>query len=341
MKKILLSLFAFLVLLNTVQAQLAKTDDVKKQLQTENKDTVAFIYGGVFNLGFNQGFLHNWAAGGELASITANAVFSGYTIRMHHRRIWTNNLDMTYGLFYAYSNAFIPKKTDDRIDLTSKYGVRIDTASNFYITGLFNFKSQFSKGYDYAAPNWDTFSTSRFLSPAYLTAAVGLEYRRGSNLSLFLSPIAGRLTFVDKYYTMMNPEGAFGVEYGKSMRVEMGAYFSGRYMVDITKNLSFKTRLDLFCNYLAKDSKDTLGNIVKKDNPGNIDIMFDNLFALKVGKFVSLTLGATMIYDNDVPYDKMKTDPVSGLEVPKDEPGTGLGWVQMKQMFTVGFIYKF
>jgi hypothetical protein len=340
MKRILL-VFIATFSLATAQAQLTNADNVKKQLATENKDTVAFIYGGVFNLGFNEGFLHNWAAGGELASITANAVFSGFTIRMNHRHIWTNNLDMNYGLFYAYSNMFVPRKTDDRLDFTSKYGVRLDTASDFYVTGLLNFKSQFTKAFDYSAPSWDTFSTSRFLSPAYLTAAIGIEYRKGSNLSLFLSPIAARLTFVDKYYTLMNPEGAFGVEYGKTMRAEFGAYFSGRYMVDITKQLSFRTRLDLYANYLAKNSTDSLGNVVKKDNPGNIDVLFDNLFAWKVGKYVSLTLGATLIYDNDIPYKSTKTDPVTGLEVSKDEPGEGLGWVQLKQMFTVGFIYKF
>lgn len=340
MKKILLLITVACLAFGNANAQLEKTDDVKKQLQTENKDTVAFIYGGVFNLGFNQGFLHNWAAGGELGSITANAVFSGYTVRMFHRHIWTNNLDMNYGLFYAYSNNFEPRKTDDRIDLTSKYGIRLDTASDFYITGLFNFKSQFSKAYDYALPNWDTFSTSRFFSPAYITLAVGLEYRKGSNLSLFLSPVAARFIFVDKYYTIRNPEGAFGVEYGKTVRTEFGAYFSGRWMVDITKNLSFKTRLDLYSNYLAKNSVDSLGVVVKKDNPGNVDVLFDNLFAWKVGKFVSLTLGATMIYDNDIPYEKTYVD-ATGTEVPKDDPGVGLGWMQLKQIMTVGFIYKF
>lgn len=324
----------------TANAQLEKTDDVKKQLQTENKDTVAFMYGGVFNLGFNQGFLHNWAAGGEIASLTASGVFSGYTVLLNHNQVWTNNLDLNYGLFYAYSNDLIPRKTDDRIDFTSKYGIRTDTGNNFYITGLFNFKSQFSKAYDYSAPNWDTFSTSRFLSPAYLTLAVGLEYRKGSNLSLFLSPVAARLTLVDKYYTVRAPEGAFGVENGKNMRFEVGAYFSGRYMIDITKNLSFKTRLDLYSNYLAKNAKDSTGAIVKKDNPGNIDVLFDNLFAWKVGKYVSLTLGATMIYDNDIPYKKTYLDEL-GNEVPKDDPGKDLGWIQLKQIFTVGFIYKF
>lgn len=339
MKKLLLLTVACLAF-SDANAQLEKTDDVKKQLQTENKDTVAFIYGGVFNLGFNQGFLHNWAAGGELGSITANAVFSGFTIKMKHRHIWTNNLDMNYGLFYAYSNRFVPRKTDDRIDLTSKYGIRLDTASDFYLTGLFNFKSQFSKAYDYSQSNWDTFSTSRFFSPAYFTLAIGMEYRRGSNLSLFLSPAAARFTFVDKYYTIRNPEGAFGVEYGKTTRTEFGAYFSGRYMVDITKNLSFRTRLDLYANYLAKNSLDSLGNVVKKDNPGNVDVLFDNLFAWKVGKFISLTLGATMIYDNDIPYQKTYIDE-TGTEIVKDDPGAGLGWMQLKQIMTIGFIYKF
>ncbi len=340
MKKVLLLITVACLAFSNANAQLEKTDDVKKQLQTENKDTVAFIYGGVFNLGFNEGFLHNWAAGGELGSITANAVFSGFTIRMKHRHIWTNNLDMNYGLFYAHSNRFVPRKTDDRIDLTSKYGIRLDTASDFYLTGLFNFKSQFSKAYDYSQSNWDTFSTSRFFSPAYFTLAIGMEYRRGSNLSLFLSPAAARFTFVDKYYTIRNPEGAFGVEYGKTTRTEFGAYFSGRYMVDITKNLSFRTRLDLYTNYLAKNSVDSLGVVVKKDNPGNVDVLFDNLFAWKVGKFVSITLGATMIYDNDIPYQKTYID-ATGTEVVKDDPGAGLGWVQLKQILTIGFIYKF
>ncbi len=37
-------------------------------------------------------------------------------------------------------------------------------------------------------------STSKFLSPAYFTLAAGLEYRRGSDISLFLSPLAARVT---------------------------------------------------------------------------------------------------------------------------------------------------
>lgn len=320
--------------------QLSEADKLKTSLSTENKDTVAWVYGGTTNLGANQGFLHNWAAGGEISALTINSLFSGYLNRLCHRHLWTNNLDLAYGLYYAYSNQFVPRKTDDRIDLTSKYGYRLNPKHDFYLSGLFNFKSQFTPGYDYNAPMWDTFTTSRFLSPAYFTLAAGVEYRKGNALSLFFSPAAARITVASRDYTRRLPEGAFGIEYDKNLRFELGAYFSGRYQVDITKNLLFKTRVDLYTNYLAKDKKDTLGNVVKKDNPGNIDIFWDNLFALKVSKYVNVTLGATLVYDNDIPFVKTYTDN-TGVEQPKNEPAEGLGWWQVKQVLTVGFQYKF
>ena len=335
MRRIILLVAAVLFFLQPVKAQLSKVDEVQKQLSTENKDTIAWTYGGVLDIGLNEGFLHNWSAGGEIASLTVNGLFSGHLERLHGREIWGNNLDMTYGLFYAYSNSFVPRKTDDRIDFTSKYGVRIDTTKNFYLTGLFNFKSQFTKGYDYTKADFKDSSTSKFLSPAYFTAAIGAEYRRGTDVSLFLSPIAARLTVASKYYTDMTPAGAFGVPYDKTSRMALGAYFSGRYVVNINKNMIFKTRLDLYSNYLAKDVKDSTGTVVKKDNPGNISVLFDNLFSWKASKYVSLTIGATFIYDNDIPYVK-NTDPT----VQKD-PGQGLGWLQVKQIFTLGVEYKF
>ena len=322
------------------QAQIDQTDEWKKSLSTENKDTVAWVKGGVFSVGLNEGFLHNWAAGGEVVSMTIKGQFNGYLNRIMHHHIWTNNLDMTYGLFYAYSNSFVPRKIDDRIDFTSKYGVQIGQNENLYLAGLFNFKSQFTKGYDYSVPNWDSFSTSEFLSPAYFTGAIGIEYRKGSNLSLFLSPLAARITVADRKYTSMKPEGAFGVQYNQTTRFELGAYFSGRYQTEINKKLLFKTRVDLYANYLAKDKKDSTGMVVKKDNPGNIDILWDNFVSYKMSKHLSLTLAATFIYDNDIPYEKTYIN-TAGAEIVKDEPGTGLGWWQVKQVLAIGIEYRF
>ena len=339
MKKILLSLFLCIAGIYNAEAQVGKVDDVKKSLETGNKDTVAWVYGGVLSVGINGGLLHNWGAGGELASLLVNGIFSGHLDRLNHNDIWSNNLDMNYGLTYNYSSSFIPHKTDDRLDFTSKYGVLIDSTRKIFLTGLFNFKSQFTHGYDYSLPNWDSVSTSKFISPAYITTAIGFEYRKGSDVSLFLSPVAGRLTLVDRYYTLMNPQGAFGVPYGKNSFIQFGAYFSGRYVIEITKNMVFKTRLDLYSNYLAKDTKDSTGAVIKKDNPGNISLLFDNLFSWKISKYFNITLGATFIYDNNVPY--IPTYVENGVVKQKNEPTNGLGWLQMKDVFTFGVGYNF
>lgn len=341
MKKSFLLSFVCLFSFAASHAQIGNIDNVKKELETENKDTIAWTHSGIFDLGFNEGFLHNWAAGGELASLTVNGIFSGNITRLHGRDVWSNTLNLNYGLYYAYSNSFIPRKTDDRIDFTSKYGVRIDTSKNFYLTSLFNFQSQFTKGYDYTLPHWDSISTSNFLSPAYFTLAEGIEYRKGTDITLFLSPIAGRATVASKYYTSMDPAGAFGVPYNKTVRYEFGAYFSGTYVINISKKAVFKTRLDLYSNYLAKDTKDSTGKVVSKDSPGNIAVLSDNLLSYKVSKYLNMTLGATFIYDNNVPYSKTYVDPSTGATVDKNLPGDGLGWLQVKQVFTLGIEYKF
>lgn len=338
MKKLLLLLLSPFVI-SATYAQVGKVDDVKKSMETTNRDTIAWAHGGVLDIGMNEGFLHNWAAGGELASLTVNGIFSGYLNRLYNKQIWSNNLDMTYGLTYAYSTGFLPHKTDDRIDFTSKYGLRMDS-KNFYFAGLFNFKSQFTKGYDYTLPRWDTISTSKFLSPAYFTAAIGMEYRKGSDVSLFFSPIAARLTLVDQYYTSKSPEGAFGVPFNKTSYFQFGAYFSGRYLVNINKDMIYKTRLDLYSNYLAKDTKDSAGNVIKKDNPGNVSVLFDNLFSWKISKWLGITFGATFIYDNNIPFNKNYISS-TGVATPKNQPGDALGWLQVKQIFSLGMEYKF
>jgi hypothetical protein len=340
MKKYLVLSLVFLLLHTATHAQLKKIDDVQKELETTNRDTIAWSYGGVLDIGINEGFLHNWAAGGEVASLAVNGIFSGHLDRLHKRDVWSNNLDLTYGLNYAYSQGFLPHKTDDRIDFTSKYGYRLDTVKNFYFTGLFNFKSQFTKGYDYTIPDWQNTPTSNFFAPAYFTTAIGFEYRKGSDISLFLSPVAGRLTVADNMYTRESPQGAFGIPYNKTTYYELGSYFSGRYLVKINKQVTFKTRLDLYCNYLAKDTKDSIGAVIKKDNPGNISVLFDNLLSWKVSKFFNFIVGATFIYDNNIPYSNTYIN-AAGATVTKDDPGQNLGWLQVKQVFTLGFEYKF
>ena len=325
----------------TAFAQLSEVEGIKKSLTVENKDTVAWIRSGLVHFGVNQGFLHNWVAGGEVASLTVDGLIALNITRLYHRQVWSNTLDASYGLLYTQSNNFVPRKIDDRFDFTSKYGTLLDTAKNFYFTGLFNFKTQFAHGYDYSIPDWQNARTSSLFSPAYFTLTAGIEYRRGSDISLFFSPVALRFTTAAKRYTMYRPEGAFGIPYGETSRFECGAYFSGRYQRVFSKSVAFKSRLDLYLNYLAKDRTDSVGTIVKRDNPGNVDIFWDNLLVVKLGKFFALNFALTAIYDNDLPYYGEYTDAATGITHPKEEPGTGLGWWQVKEVMTFGIAYTF
>jgi len=340
MSKFFLSITVFALAATSAFGQIKKVDDIKKSLETTNKDTIAWVYGGVLNAGINEGFLHNWSAGGEIASLSVNGVFHGFLNRLHHRDIWSNNLDLNYGLNYAYSTGFLPHKTDDRIDFTSKYGIKYDSSKYIYFTGLFNFKSQFTRGYDYTRPNWDSAAVSNFFSPAYFTTAIGMEYRRGSDVSLFLSPIAGRLTVASKFYTDQSPHGAFGVDSNKTAYYQFGAYFSGRYQANLTKKIVYRTRLDLYSDYLAKDTKNDSGRVIKKDSPANISVLFDNFLAWKISKYLNLTFGLTLAYDNNIPYVKVPT-PTTGPNANQEVPGNNIGWLQISQVFTVGLEYKF
>ncbi len=324
----------------TAFAQLTESDKLQASLTIDNKDTVAWLRTGIVQFGLNQGFLHNWPAGGEVAALTVAGLVSANITRLNHRKVWSNTLEASYSLFYGQSNNFVPRKIDDRIDFTSKYGTPIDTEKNFYFTGLFNFKSQFTHGYDYAIPEWETQPTSTFLSPAYFTLAAGLEYLRGRKVSLFFSPAALRFTIARTEYTTRRPEGAFGISYGETSRFELGAYFSGRFQHNITKDILYKTRLDMYLNYLAKDKKDSLGVVVKKDNPGNVDIFWDNMLTMKLGKYFNLNFALTAIYDNDIPYQDQYVEKSTGLLKTKDEPGTGLGWWQIKEVMTFGIVYR-
>lgn len=331
MKKVYILLTSLVLGWNAqAQTEISQFDELKKKDATNsNVDTVATILTGNLTLGVNQGLLHNWPAGGELLSGTFNGLFNGTYTKYMGRNIWTNNLDLAYGLFYAYSNSFIPRKLDDRIDLTSKYGYRLHKEKDFYFSVLFNAKTQFTDAYDYELPNWQDQAISSAFSPLYLTLAPGLEYRKGSEFSIFFSPAAMRLTAVSTKFTNQNPEGAFGVQNGKTVRLEVGAYLTARYNKAITENFSYNSRFDLYSNYLAKDVyKDNV--LVKKDNPGNIDLLWDNNFSYKFYKWFSLNFGVLGIYDNDVPF--VSTG---------NEPTKGLGWWQIKQYMNVGFNYKF
>ncbi len=318
-----------LCLLNSMalgaQAQISELDSTRAKLKVENEYDEGWNQAGNVNIGFAQSHLENWAAGGEINAMNINGLISGFKTKKDGRTLWENTYYASYGLAFLESTDFVPQKTDDRLDLASKYGYQMKENSKWYWSGLGRLQTQFSKGYDYSSDDWanngtDATPISQFFSPAYITLAIGAEYKPHKNFSWFISPVASRLTFVDKFYT--TDSARFGVQVGETFRYELGAYSSMMWNTTLTKNIDYRTRLDLYMDYLDPNGF------------GYVDVLWDNIFAMKVNEYIGMTLGFTFVYDNDVvPNKELLSNGTYGYG--------NWGWVQMKQIFNVGFAYKF
>jgi hypothetical protein len=252
------------------------------------------------SLTFNQVSLTNWAAGGE-NSLGANSFLNLFANLKQGKTTWDNSLDLAYGMV-KIGDANV-RKSDDKIDLVSKLGHNV-IHKNLFLSANLNFKTQFGKGYNY--PN-DSVIISNFMAPAYLMLGLGMEYKPYPYLSISLLPLTGRLTIVND--TSLSQ--VYGLDPGDKLKPEFGAAFKVTFEKDIFTNVSLKSKLDMFSNYI--------------DQPQNIDINWEAMLIMKVNKFISTYVGVQTIYDHDIQI--MDKDGKTG-------PRT-----QFKQTFGVGFTY--
>jgi Protein of unknown function (DUF3078) len=314
MKKVLL-VFTTALMASYGIAQDKTVQDLRKDAAREIKkvkdpnDTIPKTWktGGLYSLTINQGALSNWAAGGDKSSLAVTSFLNLFAFYKNGKNAWDNNLDVAYG--FVNTTSLGSRKADDRIDLLSKYGYEV--AKKWYASALFNFRSQFTKGYSYPADGPKVL-TSDFLAPAYILLALGMDYKPNDNFSLFISPITSRWVLVNN--DSLSAQGAFGVEPGKKSKNEIGAYVSANYKADISPNATFKSRLDLFSNY--------------RSNPQNIDLFMTNILAVKVWKFISVNISVDVIYDDDT----------KSIDKDGNEAGPK---VQLKELMGIGFSYKF
>ncbi len=264
----------------------------------------------------------NWSAGGNSA---ISGLIKGDFSRVYTKgnQKWVNELMVRYGL--NKQDGVDLRKTDDLIQLSSTFGYRKDSITNWYHSAKFNFNTQFSNGYAY--PNTEK-AISRLFAPAYIFLGVGTENASKSKHRIFyISPFTFKTTFVLDQ-TLAN-QGAFGVTAavvdsngliitnGKQTRTELGFLFSSYYKKEIAKNVVWVNKLVLFSDYINKF--------------GNIDIDYDFRLDLTVNQHVKVNIGAQFIYDDDIKAKKQ----IDGKQVtlgPK---------LQIRQMLGVGLVYTF
>lgn len=303
---------SFLVLICLFTSSYGQITEAEKTLKAQSADTTkGWKKGAVIGINLAQTSLTNWAAGGQ-NSVAANGILSLFAKYKKGKNAWDNSIDVGYGIL-SQEGVKYTKKTDDKIDLLSKYGR--EAFKNFYYAALVNFKTQMDVGYNY--PNDSTrIPISNRFAPAYLVVALGIDYKPDAYLSIFAAPFTGKLTIVND--KKLSDAGAFGVEKGENTKSEFGGYIRMIYSKndfkgEFFKNVSFTTKIDLFSNY----SKD----------PQNIVVNWETLIALKVNKYISVNLNTQLIYD-----DKIKIADKKGIAKPR---------VQFKEILGIGFSYKF
>ncbi len=275
-------------------------------------------FGGLVGLNFSQSAYINWAAGGE-NSIAYTALLNAFLIYTKGNSRWATTLDLAYGQS-RIGDVGALRKIDDRIEFNTKYGQKM--TETLFLSALLNFRTQFDKGFN--LPN-DSVHFSEFMSPGYLTLALGIDYIPSDNFSLMVSPVSSKMTFVMNQ--RMADNGDYGVEPaeydefgdkisdGENFRFEFGASLMARYSAAFAKeSIHFSTKLQLFSNYLEK--------------PENIDVNWEGLLTFKINDFLNASVAAELIYDDDIHM----------VEIVDGEEHVGPR-TQFKEVLSIGLAY--
>ena len=246
-------------------------------------DSAGWEKTGFFIFNVNQAALSDWATGGERFLIGINSIVN---YALHHQKGKYSKdtyVDIELGAVEASSFRKF-RKTTDRFDLT----MEIDHTTrnkNVYYGLLFNLNTQLLGGHNYLIEGHN--KVSSFLSPGKFFLAPGIDLKKkkaDSYFSFFISPSTAKwVTKIDDEFYNQNK---FGVDSAQKVNTEFGAYVTTHYNVNISKTTRYIGRLDLYSNYLR--------------NPGNVDVLMNNLFTVNVSNVFAINILLDIIYDDDI-----------------------------------------
>ena len=296
------------------------------------------------NLTLGQTSLTNWAAGGD-NTVSLAAYVDGNANWKKGDMFWNNRLQLDYGFLWASSKPIVQKNMD-RIYLESKWGYKAPSTRYLYFSANYDFRSQFSSGYDYKTPASvtdemgnelkgsalrDVWRDARalksgFLAPAYTNLALGIDFVPTKWFSLNFAPLTGDLVIVKNpvlrgAYSMPLKSQYEGVTEGlpedgtqfQSVRFGFGAQLKMDARFNINDNFAYSTQVVIFANYLDMNHCPRIN--------------WDNRIDWKLAKYFSLTMTTNMIYDDTI------------LIVTEKFPEGKKGIVQFKESIAFGFTY--
>ena len=282
---------------------------------------------GGYGLNINQLALSNWAAGGE--NSWAGKAFANFSLS-YHKKKFEQRLN---GAFAFGISRFADKrieKQDDKLDLT--YSLLLDSKTQWNISMVAVFNTQFANGYKY--PN-DSTVISSFFAPAYLTLSAGYSYKtKNEHFQIFLSPMAGKVTFV--FNQDLADAGSFGVKKGyydedgiwipgENINASMGINVIVNYKQPIGKSIHYTTMLNTFYNYIERRDDDRL----------RLDVNWENTVNFVISKHLTTILFVNMKYDHNTTFPVYET--IEGVETVVDN----VPKLQLKESVGIAFVHTF
>ena len=279
---------------------------------------------GVVGLNASATGLVNWAAGGN-NNINGVAFGKVRLLFSENDLSWESNLNLEYGLSFIDQKYDPFQKSSDVIDFKTKFGWQFHKA--WYLTAAAGFQSQFAYGHAYNGTEADDPIISKFLSPSYTDISVGIDWKPNSIFSLYLSPVAGKITTAyvgdavenanpglrqqmqEKYATWSyskeaNADGTYDKIY-KNCKAELGLSFKGA--INYTyKDLKIITSVGLFTPYAWDKTEmlDANGDFIGyRDNNrrfGNFDVDWDAAISYQFLKCLNITPSTSLKYYNGV-----------------------------------------
>ncbi|AQS94848.1 hypothetical protein BXQ17_12510 [Polaribacter sp. BM10] len=263
----LATLLLFIFIASNSYSQKKKLDTLPKPKWKVN-GRLAFV--------FNQSSFSNWASGGQ--NTVAGNININYDFNYKKNNVnWDTRLLSGYGLSHISEKGY--RKTNDRFELNSLLGIK--TTTYWFLSFIANFKTQYTKGFDYSKE--PKLLVSEFLSPAYLTFGPGMLWKKSDDLNLNIAPATARYTFVNEFFT--KDSGKFGVDEGKTLAFGLGFNLSGYYKFALMKNIEMENILTMYTDYLA--------------NVGNVDLDYQTNLRFTVNKHIKMHMTFHTIVDDN------------------------------------------
>lgn len=154
----------------------------------EKKD---WQWSGIVGLNATATGMVNWAAGGK-NNVTGVAFGKVRLLYDKNNLSWDSNLDVEYGMSYVDQTYDKIQKASDHLKFDTKFGWAF--RKQWYLTAQAGFQTQFDLGRTYLGTGAPNPVISNILAPSYTDISVGIDWKPNSIFSVYLSPVAGRIT---------------------------------------------------------------------------------------------------------------------------------------------------